>query len=185
MMCYLCGIMKGIGLIILIAIGAKECKETSAEYASLPNARKILEVVKNDAKSLDSARIQWASDFTKAFSKEYKNYSPGILYLDSLRQYYLNTEIRIVGGNWCEDTQRELPRLAKILDLSGYSADHLYYYLVDKNKKVYHPASAVNITVTLVPTIFVYRNGKECGKIIERPTGKLEQQLLQILKSCQ
>lgn len=176
--------MKFLLVSALLAITAKQCKDAAADYASLPNARKVLKTVEADAKSLDSARMVWAKEFAEEFSAEYKKYSPSIAVLDSFRMLSKTLEIKVIGGNWCSDTRREIPRLAKVLDLAGFNADRFQYFPVDKDKKPYSNNFASTYSFKWVPTIVVYQSGKECGKIVETAEGSTEAHLLKIIRAC-
>lgn len=94
---------------------------------------------------------------------------------------FSGVSLKVVLGNWCEDSQREVPRLMKILETPALKNVATAYYLVDREKYCADP-EVQKLEVKFVPAIIVYRNGKELGRIIETPQGSLEENLAAILK---
>ncbi|MFH1755514.1 MAG: prolyl oligopeptidase family serine peptidase, partial [Candidatus Latescibacterota bacterium] len=124
---------------------------------------------------------------------EYFDYAPDKTTVEELSAYIHDVEITCILGTWCSDSQREIPRLWKILDSVEYPASQLTMLAVGSSRftrdmpivpdvftwsldvKKYHD-------VTRVATIIIKRDGKELGRIIETPTSSLEKDLLDIVK---
>lgn len=90
--------------------------------------------------------------------------------------------ITVVLGTWCHDSQREVPRLLRILDqLRALGVEiPARFIAVDREKK--EPADLVaRLNVELVSTIIYTRDGVELGRIVETPEGPLEDHLLRIV----
>lgn len=115
----------------------------------------------------------------------------GDIFKTELTNYQANTEelskvnfkdvsLKVVLGNWCEDSQREVPRLMKILDSKYASSVPVSYYLVNREKYCADP-EVQKLDVKFVPAIIVYKNGKEVGRIVETPQATLEKDLAHIL----
>jgi thiol-disulfide isomerase/thioredoxin len=88
--------------------------------------------------------------------------------------------IKIVMGTWCPDSRREVPRLMKVLDIWQFPSEKIIIIGVD-NAKHSPVGEYVNLDIQRVPTIIIYKNNIEAGRIIENPTTSLEQDLVNIL----
>ncbi len=81
-------------------------------------------------------------------------------------------------GSWCSDSWREIPAFLKVAD--GAGIDSIRFYGLDRSKK--SPEGFEKpFHITLVPTIILLREGKEVGRIEERPTGSIEDDMLFLL----
>jgi cyclophilin family peptidyl-prolyl cis-trans isomerase len=91
--------------------------------------------------------------------------------------------IEVFLGTWCGDSQREVPRFFKILDLlkNEFHVElPVSYVALNRAKK--EPSTLIDgKTIELVATFIVYRGDKEIGRITEKPNGLLEDDLLLIL----
>lgn len=90
-------------------------------------------------------------------------------------------EIDVFLGTWCGDSEREVPRFWRALDLAGPAVPFEVHYIgVDEDKK--EPSAPVtNNEILYVPTFVVRRNGQEVGRIVEGSPGGLEKDLLSLL----
>ncbi|HEY5609623.1 MAG TPA: peptidylprolyl isomerase, partial [Thermoanaerobaculia bacterium] len=91
--------------------------------------------------------------------------------------------IEVYLGTWCSDSQREVPRFLKILDhLKGdYQIEvPATYFALNRAKK--EPANLIEgKSIENVSTFVIYRDGSEIGRVVEKPNGLLEDDLLQIV----
>lgn len=90
--------------------------------------------------------------------------------------------IEVYLGTWCSDSQREIPRFLKILELTteqfGVTIP-VEWVAIDRSKR--EPAALVSgKAIDLVPTFIYYRNGEEIGRIVERSEGLFEDHLLRL-----
>jgi thiol-disulfide isomerase/thioredoxin len=108
------------------------------------------------------------------------NYNP--LTVQQLHKYS-DTEIRFVvfGGTWCEDTQNLIPRFYKVVTDAGFQEQNYSLYLLNRQKKS-PSGQEEGLNILKLPTIIVYRNGQEIGRIIEVVTRNIEADLLDILE---
>lgn len=90
-------------------------------------------------------------------------------------------EVTVFLGTWCGDSQREVPRLWKALDISGGAIPFQIHYIgVDRQKK--EPVAPVtNNDIRYVPTFIVQREGREVGRIVEESPNGIEKDLLALL----
>lgn len=83
----------------------------------------------------------------------------------------------IIFGTWCHDSKREVPRMLRILDSAGVGTEQLSLIGVDINKT--EPKGREKLyNLRNTPTLILLRNGKEVGRIIERPNVSLEADLI-------
>ena len=88
----------------------------------------------------------------------------------------------IMFGAWCHDSKREVPRMLRILDSAGVGTEQISLIGVDKNKiEPNGRGQLYNLKNT--PTFILLRNGKEIGRIVERPQISLESDLINLTKS--
>ncbi len=120
--------------------------------------------------------------FGEWFNAEYKSYNPDIETLNQINKADLKKKfkINIVMGSWCSDSQREVPRLIKILEGLDYPVNSIVIINVDSQKQA--EGTIVNqLNITKIPTIIVFKQKHEIGRIIESPEISLEKDLLKII----
>jgi len=83
-------------------------------------------------------------------------------------------------GTWCEDSQREVPGMMKILAAAGYAVNELEIIAVDEDKRT--PSGIEKpFAATYVPALIFYNEGQEMNRIVEFPIGTLEEDIFAIL----
>ena len=86
----------------------------------------------------------------------------------------------IMFGTWCHDSKREVPRMLRILDAAGVTLEKISLIGVDINKQEPNGRGKFyNLKNT--PTLILLKNGKEVGRIIERPKISLEADLINLM----
>lgn len=113
-------------------------------------------------------------EFAPWFLESYESYE---IDLDSLQNIPndKSVQLTIYLATWCSDTQRELPRMKKLLDAMNSQWE---VTLIALNRKKQLSADRVpKDNITHVPCFIVYRNGEEVGRIIESPEISLEKDL--------
>lgn len=119
-------------------------------------------------------------DFAIWFNSEYTNYIVNSEALEKSKKNIEGKVIRIVLGTWCPDSRREVPRFIKMLDFLNFPDDKVLFINVDRNKKGLR--DEVNgLEINFVPTFIIYENGREIGRIIEKPEVSLEKDLSKIV----
>lgn len=87
----------------------------------------------------------------------------------------------LVAGSWCGDTKTELPKILKIFELSKIESENIILIGVGRNKsiksKLFH-----TLEIEKVPTLFILKNDKIIGKIIEFPKQSWESDIAKILE---
>jgi thiol-disulfide isomerase/thioredoxin len=178
--------MKTLMMMIALFGTAKYCSRprvTTMPFTQL-HQDKLKGTLKPDLESQDTLAHTIASRFLQSIPADYNDYHPDSAALAGLKAIWSDSiEIRVIGGNWCSDTRRQLPRLCKVLDALGANAEHFGYYLINKDKKALNNDFAAAHEVKRVPTAFIFKNGKRLGEIVETPKKSWESHLLEILKS--
>jgi thiol-disulfide isomerase/thioredoxin len=162
-------------VILLISIALTECS-TSRTYTITPNGSdQILNGSVQKAVLMNKNKFPW-------FNQEYSNYKPNNSILGQLKIYESEMRVLIFAGSWCSDTQRELPRFYKIMEAIGVKESQMELIMLDQNKK--SPYFNVDIlAIENVPTFIFFKNGKEIGRIIEKPNLTLEEEILNFYKA--
>ncbi len=121
------------------------------------------------------------TSFAWWFNSEYMNYDVDTNTIAEAAEKFSDKNIKIVMGTWCSDSRREVPRVLKILDFINFPEDSLTIINVDRNKKG-NGNEVENLDIELVPTIIIYKNDMEIGRIIETPQETLEKDLIIIVE---
>lgn len=125
------------------------------------------------------AAIESFNDVWKGLRAE--DYEPDEAAVATIREGSGNVEVFAVVATWCPDTRRDLPRFFKIADRAGWATATMTFLAVDRSKR--DPGGeTVRRNVTRVPTFIFLRSGQEIGRVVERPTTTLEQDIAQILQ---
>jgi hypothetical protein len=108
------------------------------------------------------------------------DYTPDAAALATIKDKSKDVTAFIVLATWCPDTRRDLPRFFKIADQAGWPESRMTLLAVDRTKKD-AGGETVKWNVTRVPTFIFLRGGKEIGRVTERPTTTLEQDIALIV----
>ena len=176
--------MKILTLLFALIGTVRYCSKPKENNMPAQNThRQKLELaIQPDLKSTDSVQKTLAGKFKESIVTEYNNYIPDNQTMDRLRKCWNDSVVvKVIGGNWCSDTRRELPRLCRVLDGVGANADNFGYYKVNKDKQPLSQDFSVEYPVKKVPSVFVFRSGKLVGQIIETPSKSWESNLLKLL----
>lgn len=113
-------------------------------------------------------------------------YQPDPAVISGLREETLISELRflVVLGTWCSDSREHVPAFLKTAGRAG-----LNYTLLGVNRKKECPGNTgeawkdcASWNIEYVPTIIVYRNGNELGRMVETPVVSVEADLLNIIR---
>ena len=121
------------------------------------------------------------TSFAGWYQKEFSAYEPARRETELLAEADKNCSVVVCMGTWCSDSQREVPRFMKVVESAGIPAANIRFFGVDHQKRS-PENSARKYNVTLVPTIIVFREGAEIGRITEMPEVSMENDLERILR---
>jgi thiol-disulfide isomerase/thioredoxin len=88
--------------------------------------------------------------------------------------------VKIYLGSWCGDTHEQVPAFMKLMDEAGVAAFQFELIALDRAKIC--PGFSNPDQILKLPTFVIFSDGKELGRIVERPHELLEQDLLAIFK---
>ena len=120
-------------------------------------------------------------DIKLHYETEYPAYQVDSTLIQQLKPLIAGKKITIILGTWCGDSQLQLPRFLKILDLLKVQEKALQFICVDGQKKA-EPGLIERFNITRVPTLIILGENDEIGRITESPTTSLEEDLLSILQ---
>jgi len=113
------------------------------------------------------------------FAAEYAAYTVSTEEIDQV-QSLQNVSFLVLFGSWCHDSEREVPRLLKLLQHANIPLHAVQLEAVDRQKE--HPADLqLTHKLRFTPTIIVLRDGNELGRIVEKPQQSLAADLAQIM----
>jgi thioredoxin 1 len=105
-----------------------------------------------------------------SFRGGYEAFAVETLYLPG------DVSVLMFFGTWCHDSEREVPRLLKLLEAAGLSENNLSLIALDYRKRE-PKGRAVKFNVRYTPTAIFMREGVEVGRIIERPNISLHEDI--------
>lgn len=114
------------------------------------------------------------------FNENYK-YEPDLQILDSLKRALESKSMVVFMGTWCKDSQLQVPVLLNVLDKIEYDTSTIPLYTLSEDKDTPNGIEK-EYEIEYVPTIIVFENGEEMGRIVEYPLISIEKDLLQIAK---
>jgi hypothetical protein len=122
-----------------------------------------------------------SGQFGSWFEPEYQSYQVDDSIIFTIDPDFLITcNITVVLGTWCSDSQREVPRLYKILDYLRFPEDNLKLICIDRSKNA-ERTEVADLNIQLVPTVIFYQGDIETGRIIESPEVSLESDIARIM----
>ncbi len=130
-----------------------------------------------------SKKMLTAVPYSEWFTKNFDNYTIDTNTASQLKDKLKGKTFTIFMGSWCGDSKREVPRIYKLLQHCGVTETQVQLVMVSNSDSAYkqsptHEERGLNIHH--VPTLIVYSNNTEAGRIIESPVQSWEKDLLAI-----
>ena len=120
--------------------------------------------------------------FNKYFDKYYESYQFVPEYIDAINTILDGIQIVVIMADWCEDSHREIPRFYKIMDHLVYPQEEITLICVNSKKET-EDVPIESYKIEKVPTFIFVKDGKEIGRITEKPKESLEKDMLDLLKT--
>ena len=114
------------------------------------------------------------------FDKEYDLYKVNAERLAQIKPLLKDKRVVLLMGTWCEDSQREVPGMMKILNAAGYNTAEMEIIAVDEDKKTVEGLEK-KFALTYIPALIFFDGENEVNRIVEFPINTLEQDMLDIL----
>lgn len=148
-----------MALVVMVSMGctaANEHKKNPMDYKGAISASELI------------------SEYPQ-FQSMYDSYEPSDTELTAIKSIE-GKSLMVLFGTWCHDSEREVPRLLKLLQVADVKLEELSLIGVDRNKQEpgnRHSQFALKYT----PTIILLDGDKELGRVIEKPQVSLGEDL--------
>lgn len=114
------------------------------------------------------------------YEKNYSSYTPDESIIENLKNSINGVQIKAFMGTWCHDSQRETPRLYKILDNAEFDLKNLSLIALSHSKTTPEQFEK-DQNLQRTPTFIFYKDDVEIGRIVETPRESLEKDILKIV----
>jgi len=118
--------------------------------------------------------------FSVWFNKEYGAYTLNKEAVQVIKNDSENLSIMLFMGTWCGDSRREVPRIYRILDAVNFDESRLTLINMDREKNS-PDGEETGLNIHYVPTLILYKNSSEIGRVIESPIQSLEEDMAAII----
>jgi hypothetical protein len=159
-------------LVMVLMLAA--CSKTMYKWAVTDRNENILVGKIDRSQLMDTQKFPW---FTKNYEAYNTAQSTDILYLRAFKD---RVKFTVFGGTWCEDTWNILPVFYRVIDEAGFPKNSVTLYAVDRDKKALK-GEETTFAIKNVPTIIVYKDNKEIGRIVETVKKSVEADLKEML----
>ena len=124
----------------------------------------------------DTAAFKWYGENLKMYTTPEKVVKTVNAHKDSVN-------FIVFMGTWCSDSHYIIPRFFKIIGEAGFDRNKICLIAVDRSKKD-HTNLATSFGIQNVPTIIVFKKGKETGRVVEYgTTGRFDEELATIISA--
>lgn len=170
-------------LTLALFISCDEVKKATTQKpteVSIPNSLKS-STLEGEEILLGKITLAQLKLFSPWYQKEYDFYKVNTSQVEELKSLLKHVQITLLLGTWCEDSQREVAPMLKILKESGFTIEDMELIAVSEDKDT---PSGLEKKYDLfnVPTLIFSRDNKELNRIVEFPIETLEKDMLSILK---
>lgn len=111
-------------------------------------------------------------------------YEPDAEAVAALQKLTAEIEVLVFLGTWCPDSEREVPRFLKIMELVQNRNIHYRLLGLDRTKRD-AGGVAEKYAIQFVPTFVVLQQDRELGRIVEQAMVSLEDDLVEILAATE
>lgn len=119
------------------------------------------------------------------YTTNFSAYKPNRSVVEQLKKKNLSKySMKIFFGSWCGDSQRELPKMMKVLEQLSFPDNSVALIGVDNASPVYKQSpqrEEAGQHIYRVPTFIIYKGETEIGRIVESPVETIERDLLKII----
>ncbi len=169
-------------LLLILLVSSTACDSPVKKEAEkpLPVDTKIAE----DGETFYEGKINrqnlLTSPLTSWFETGYEQYYLDPQWVEAHHGLLAGLRFKLFLGTWCEDSEREVPGMFKLLDAIGLDDSMLEIYAMDKDK-----ITAANfekgLNIINIPTLIFYKDGQEINRIVELTVESLEKDISKIL----
>jgi len=120
-------------------------------------------------------------EHSKWFNEEYNRYKIPNGWIEKNKASLKEMNLKLFLGTWCEDSEREVPGMLKLIEFSGFDLSKIEMYAVSGEKHTLENYEK-GLNITNVPTLIFYKNGKEINRFVEFPNISLAKDLETIIQ---
>ncbi|OQP43042.1 hypothetical protein A4H97_12925 [Niastella yeongjuensis] len=118
------------------------------------------------------------------YTKNFEAYTVDSTTANQIKPLLKNKQFLLFMGTWCGDSRREVPRMYKILDYCGVKHSQIQLITLNNSDTAYkqspgHEERGLNIR--RVPTLLIFENQREVGRVVESPITSLEKDIQAIV----
>ena len=118
------------------------------------------------------------------YTKNFDTYTVDSATANQIKPLLKNKQFLLFMGTWCGDSRREVPRIYKILDYCWVKPSQIQLITLNNSDTAYkqspgHEERGLNIR--RVPTLLIFENQREVGRVVESPVTSLEKDILAIV----
>lgn len=162
-------------LILICALVSKASADDNTGHHKEPQENLVGEIGK--AALLEPPYRSW-------YTKNHSSYIPDHMSVNSLTAKLNGVQVKVFMGTWCHDSQREVPRLFKILESLSFDQNNLTLVSLSLDKST--PSGLEKgLDIQRTPTFIFFKDGTELGRIVETPRDSLENDILKIVSGQQ
>jgi thioredoxin 1 len=147
--------------------------------ASLTLLLGCVHTTENDSLSVGEINAKELLTDHQSFQTPYQRFSLSAQEIRLVEQWPSSVHVEVFFGTWCHDSQREVPKLLKIL---SHNPTVTYNLIALDYQKTEPTGLAIKKDIKYTPTFIVFQNKKELGRIIERPNTSLIADLDEIIR---
>lgn len=145
-------------LSMLLVVYTSDAQNRFETLVERPNEKSLVGVLSKEVLSNESS-FTW-------FAENYKAYQAHVGGLATLKNYRDSIQLLAFMGTWCEDSHFIIPRFFALTEQAGVDPTRIVLMGVNRKKETWgdltKPLGIVN-----VPTLIIFKNGKEIGRVVE------------------
>ena len=115
------------------------------------------------------------------FRRTSEQYDPNEDIVQKLRVLDRRITFVVFLGTWCSDSEEHVPPFERLMTAVSNPNFRVEYYGVDRQKND-GLGLAERFGITYVPTFILFEEGREIGRIVERPTVSIGVDVLDIIE---
>jgi thiol-disulfide isomerase/thioredoxin len=188
---YTIAILSIIALVSCKNSVEKNTDEIAEDQQKVPITYTLTQEVNNEFEDTEDGGMMLLGKINRAglttdpyvewFNENHAMHPLDTITIDSIKPLLNNVKIIVFMGTWCEDSQREVPALYKVLDATGFDYDKFEIIAVTHDKETPNSLEKGH-RIAYVPTIIFTKEGDTLNRIVEYTQQTLEQDMLTILQ---
>lgn len=165
-------------LILVLALSVALCNGwAQTRYETLserPNEKSIVGFLTKD--------VLLGEPFANWYQENYAAYQAHKQGLSSLTHYRDSIQILAFMGTWCDDSHFVIPRFYAMASQAGLDEKRIVLIGVNRKKESWGDLTKT-FNIINVPTLIVFREGKEIGRVVEYGKyGQFDRELGEIIQ---